>query len=71
MGATLELTRVSGKSWNDAVNRVVDVSTEYYGMNPYSGSFNTIVDWIECKREFDSEDYFEEWVCENGDKREG
>lgn len=70
MGATLELTRVSAKSWKEAVNKVVDVSTNFYGLNPYSGSFNTISDWKECKKSFNSEDEFEDWVCENGDKRE-
>jgi hypothetical protein len=71
MGATLELTRVSAKSWKEAVSKVVEVSTNYYGINPYSGSFNTISDWYECNKSFDSEDDFEDWVCDNGDKREG
>ena len=71
MGATLELTRVSAKSWNEAVRKVVDVSIQHYGMHPYSGSFNTIRDWNECNKSFESEEEFEDWVCDNADKREG
>ena len=70
MGATLELGSVTATSWKEARNKVVERCEFYYGQDPYSGSFNTIIDWNECRKPFSAVDEFEEWVCEYGDKRE-
>ena len=70
MGATLELGSTTAKSWKEARDKIVDYCDAYYGKDPYNGSFNTIIDWSECKKSFESVDDFEDWVCDNGDKRE-
>lgn len=70
MGATLETRSVEATNWKQARDIIIDISNEYYGSDPYSGSFNTIIDWNECKKSFDTIDDFEDWVCDNADKRE-
>ncbi len=70
MGATLEIGSTTATSWKEARDKVVDYCTEYYGQDPYNGTFSTITDWYECKKSFDSIDDFEDWVCDNGDKWE-
>lgn len=70
MGATLEFSRVKADSWKEARDKAIEYADMYHGQDPYNGSFNTIYDWNYCRKDFDSVDDFEDWVCDNGDKRE-
>lgn len=70
MGSTLEFGRTKAKNWKEARDIVVERAEYWYGADPYNGSFNTIIDWVECKKPFADADEFEDWVAEWGDKRE-
>lgn len=70
MGSTLETVRIQAESWTQARDIVIEKSEYYYGADPYSGHFNTIIDWVKCKKPFSDAEEFEDWVCEYGDKRE-
>ena len=65
MGATLETMRVKATTAKEAAVKIIhSADTD----DCYSGWFNTCSEYVDKTYKI-REDEFEDWVCENGEKR--
>ncbi len=67
MGVTLEFKRIEAK---DYLTAVVLLQDDFYTSDPYSGDFNTCVEFYNYSKIFESVNDFTDWVEEDGERRE-
>lgn len=66
----LEIGSVTASDWREARDKVIEKAEERCGRDPYSGDFNTVLDWYEYNFSFATIESFKDWVRNNTFNRE-